>query len=65
MKRREFLKSTAAMMVVPMIPPQASAARITTIAGIGMAGMAGDGDPAEPERGGDRQAPAGQLRAGG
>src|SRR5688572_23638390 len=44
MKRREFLNLSAAVLV---LRPQASSARITTIAGTGMPGMAADGDSAD------------------
>ena len=45
--RREFLEFAAAMAAAPLIGPQTSTARITTIAGIGMAGMAADGDSSD------------------
>jgi DNA-binding beta-propeller fold protein YncE len=44
MERREFLKLSAASLVMY---PQATAPRITTIAGTGVAGMAADGDSAD------------------
>src|SRR5436190_1942049 len=45
--RREFLKSTAAMAALSVFQTQPSGPRIATIAGTGMAGIAGDGDPAD------------------
>lgn len=44
--RREFIKFTAAVMAGPIFRLQ-TGARITTIAGTGMAGMAADGDAAD------------------
>src|SRR5262245_57289145 len=46
MKRREFLKLTSAAAVAPIFPFQAGNARITTIAGTGLVGMALDGGAA-------------------
>jgi hypothetical protein len=43
MKRRTFLQSSALLLVRPQLAP----ARITTIAGTGMAGSARDGEPAD------------------
>src|SRR5687767_8831556 len=45
--RREFLRSGAAMLAVPLLPWQASARRMRTIAGTGVAGMAADGGSAD------------------
>src|SRR6476646_7038866 len=45
MKRRDFMKMTAVAVVLPSLPQ--TTARITTIAGTGMAGMAGDGEAAD------------------
>src|SRR5262245_26504146 len=42
--RRDFIQSTAALMLAPMLPQ--SPARMTTIAGTGTAGTAADGEPA-------------------
>jgi DNA-binding beta-propeller fold protein YncE len=42
--RRDFITSTAAMMLAPMLPQ--APARMTTITGTGTAGTAADGEPA-------------------
>src|SRR5262245_22595940 len=43
--RRDFITTTAAMMIAPILPP--GSARMTTIAGTGTAGSAADGESAE------------------
>src|SRR6185369_17606945 len=43
--RREFLQVTAAAVAAPLFPQ--TGRRISTIAGMGMAGMAADGDAAD------------------
>src|SRR5262245_7560877 len=45
--RRQFLQSSALLLAAPVMYPQASPRRITTIAGTGIAGSAADGDTAD------------------
>src|SRR5712691_3188322 len=45
--RREFLGLTAAAIAAPFLQPQTSTARITTLAGTGVEGVAADGDLAD------------------
>jgi DNA-binding beta-propeller fold protein YncE len=45
--RRKFLELTAAAIAVPLLQPQASPGRITTLAGTGVEGMAANGDLAD------------------
>ena len=45
--RREFLGFTAAAIVTPLFPPQASRTRIATLAGTGVQGLAVNGDLAD------------------